>query len=260
VFSSNRGGNLDLWSVSRTTGAVRRLTDDAAEDWDPAFTRDGHLLWSNNRTGSFEVWLANADGSGARQVTHDGVDAENPVATPDGAFIVYVSGNPRSRGLMKTRPDGSQTSLLIPGNALLPEVSPDGRHVAFVSDLGAERAALRVARLGDGTLLPFQVALPSWVPAGSIDLGRCRWLPGGRSLAFIGQEPDGSTVVYAEEFLPEGGSAPRRRRLLAREPDLAAESLGVSPDGAHLAVAYWDQVSNLMVAEAVPEIRRPERR
>lgn len=56
VFSSNRAGNLDLWTVSRLSGAVRRLTDDAAQDWDPRFTRDGKLLWSSNRTGRFEVW------------------------------------------------------------------------------------------------------------------------------------------------------------------------------------------------------------
>lgn len=89
AYSSNRGGNLDLWSVSRRSSAVRRLTDDIALDWDPSFTRDGRLLWSTNRTGHFEVWMAEADGTGARQVTRDGVDAENPSATSDGRWIVY---------------------------------------------------------------------------------------------------------------------------------------------------------------------------
>ena len=32
VFSSNRSGNLDLWSISRKTGVVRRLTDDPSID------------------------------------------------------------------------------------------------------------------------------------------------------------------------------------------------------------------------------------
>ena len=48
-----------------------------------------------------------------------------------------------------------------------------------------------------------------------------------------------------------------RRRLVAMEPDLAAESIGISPDGARLTIAYWDQLSNLMVAEHVPGIERP---
>ena len=40
AFSSNRGGNLDLWAVNRATGAVRRLTDDAADDWDVSYSPD----------------------------------------------------------------------------------------------------------------------------------------------------------------------------------------------------------------------------
>lgn len=257
VFSSNRGGNLDLWAVSRSTSAIRRITDDPAEDWDPSFTRDGKLLWSTNRTGNFEVWMAEPDGTGARQITHDGVDAENPVATPDGQWVLYASANPRSRGILKIRADGTGVVPLVPGNSQIPEISPDGRLVAFVADLGSERSALRVARVADGTLVPFRVPLPPWIPAGDVDVGRCRWLPDGRALAFIGQEPDGTYGVYVQEFTV-GGRTPRPR-LVAFDPDRAVESLGISPDGAFLTVAYLDEVSNLMTADNVPGIERPRR-
>src|SRR6266704_315518 len=40
VFSSNRGGNLDLWLIDRRTAGLRQLTDDPAQDWDPGFTPD----------------------------------------------------------------------------------------------------------------------------------------------------------------------------------------------------------------------------
>jgi Tol biopolymer transport system component len=256
VFSSNRGGNLDLWAVSRSTGAVRRVTDDAVEDWDPAFTPEGRLLWSSNRTGAFEVWTAEADGTGAHQITRDGGDDENPVATPDGRWILYVSSSERSHGIVRIRPDGSGATLLVPGNVLLPDVSPDGRYVAFVTDLGAQRAALRVARLSDGTLVPFEIPLPPWLAAHSIDLGRCRWLPDGHGLAFIGQEPDGTYGVFVRDFAPGGGTGPRRP-LVPLEPDRTAESFGISPDGAFVTVAYWDQASNLMMADRVPGIERP---
>jgi Tol biopolymer transport system component len=256
VFSSNRGRSLDLWAVSRATGAVRRLTDDAAEDWDPSFTPDGKLLWSSNRTGAFEVWTAEADGTGARQVTHDSGDDENPVATPDGQWILYASSSPRSHGIVRIRRDGSQATLFVAGNVLLPEVSPDGRYVAFVADLGAERAALRVARLPDGGMVPFEIALPPWLAAHSIDLGRCRWLPDGHALAFIGQELDGTYGVYVQDFAP-GGTRTPRRRLVPFETDRAAESFGISRDGSHVTVAYWDQSSNLMMADKVPGIDRP---
>lgn len=259
VVSSNRSGSLDLWAIARHTGAVRRLTDDAAEDWDPGFTRDGKLLWSSNRTGHFEVWLAEADGTGARRVSDDGVDAQNPVATPDGQWIVYASANPSSQGIVKVRRDGSQSTLLVPGNVVLPEVSPDGRYVAFVADLGSEHAALRVAHLDDGQLTSFVVELSPWVAGGSIDVGRCRWLPDGRAVAYIERSPHGAYGVYVQDFLAATDTRSSRRLLVPLDPEHAAESFGISPDGAHLTVAYWDQRFNLMIAERVPGIDSPSR-
>jgi Tol biopolymer transport system component len=256
VFSSNRSGNLDLWTQSRTTGALRRLTDDPAQDSDPAFTPDGRLLWSSNRGGHFEVWLAEADGAGARQVTRDGVDAENPVATPDGRSLLYASGNPAARGLFKVDLDGRGASRVVSGNLMLPEGSPDGRFVAFVSDQGSERAALRVVRLADGGATGFVLPLPAWSAGGTIDHGRCRWTPDGRALAYIDRAEHGACSVFIQDFAEAGPRGPRR--LLAdMGPDLDAESLAFSPDGSQLIVSFREQLDDLMLADGVPGLRRP---
>jgi Tol biopolymer transport system component len=244
LFSSNRNGNLDLWALSRGSGALRRLTDHPAHDWDPALMPDGRLLWSSNRSGAFEVWIADADGSGARQVTRDGVDAENPVPTPDG-WILYASANPRTRGIMRVRPDGSEASLLLAGNFIQPEVSPDGRHVAFVADMGTDVAKLRVARVADGGTLR-DIPLPPFIAGGDIDQGRCRWLPDGSGLAYIVRDRGG----FAVHVLPLAGDA-ATRRLADLGPDLHAESLGLSPDGTLLAVSFREELNDLMLAESV---------
>jgi TolB protein len=254
AFSSNRTGNLDVWSVSRTTGAVRRLTEDAAQDSDPAFMPDGRLLWSSNRSGVFEIWLAAPEGGAARQVTRDGVDAENPVPTPDGGWIVYSSANPSTRGIMKIRPDGSEATLVVPGRNLIePEVSPDGRYVAFVADQGSAQGALRVARLADGAAV-FAVPLNPWISGGGIDQGRSRWLPDSRALAYVDQDRDGSYAVYVQPFSPGADTYAQRRRIGALEPDLAAESLGISPDGAFITISYREQLYDLMLVDGVPDV------
>ena len=50
LYSALRGGNVDVWSLQPATGAVRRLTDSPAIDFDPAWTPDGkHLIFSSNR-------------------------------------------------------------------------------------------------------------------------------------------------------------------------------------------------------------------
>jgi Tol biopolymer transport system component/serine/threonine protein kinase len=254
VFSSNRGGNLDLWVTDLATGAERRLTHDPALDWDPAFTTDGHLLWSTNRGGSFEIWRADADGSHAVQLSHDG-NAENPTATPDGRWIVYVSLNADQPGIEKMRPDGSDVRRIVGGELVLPEVSPDGQLVAFL-DYGGRRPALRVATVADGRLLDFELPLPLSDPGADPDLGRARWFPDGRSLAVLMRDGDGAFVVERHFLRPRAADPEIPPVELAREPGYAAESFGISPDGRTLMVAFWDTTSNLMLAENVPEIER----
>jgi Tol biopolymer transport system component len=258
VFSSNRNGNLDLWAVSRTSGAVRRLTDHPAHDSDPGFTPDNRLLWSSNRSGVFEVWIAESDGSGARQLTNDGVDAENPVSTPDGRFVVYASANPASHGLMRIARDGSGATLLVPGNVIEPEVSPDGSLLAFVANDGSNRPTLRVVRLEDGKAV-WETPLPAWASNAGIDLGRCRWLPDSRSLAFILRERGRRFAVYAQDVVAGKDTLATRRTLASLEPDFEAESLGLSPDGASLTVSFREQLFDLMLADQVPGLENVRR-
>jgi len=257
AFSSNRSGNLDIWVLSRKTGSLTRLTDDPAQDSDPAFLPDGRLLWSSDRSGAFEVWLAAADGSDPHQVSRDGVDAENPVATPDGSRIVYASANPAHRGIVEVHRDGSGARLVVAGNAIEPEVSPDGAHVAFVADEGTERATLRVARLADGQTV-FEIRLPAWNIGGGVDQGRSRWLPDGRGLVYVVR--DGANFgVFAQRFAPGAGPVGEPRRVAWLAPDLDAESMGVTPDGAALVVSFREELQDLMIAEGVGGLARPAR-
>ena len=90
MFSSNRGGTLDLWEVSVETGEMHRVTDDPEDDWDPAYSRDGKsLFWCSGRSGVFEIWTARRDGTAPRQVSRDSLDAENPSVTPDNQSVIY---------------------------------------------------------------------------------------------------------------------------------------------------------------------------
>jgi serine/threonine protein kinase/Tol biopolymer transport system component len=251
VFSSNRSGNLDLWAVARRTGAVRRLTDDMAEDWDPAFFADGRLLWSSGRNGHLEVWMAEADGSAARQVSDDGVDAQNPTATPDGQWIVYDSQNPARRGIWKVRPDGSDARRVVAGATGVPEVSPDGRYVLYLVAKDGERESLQVAQVADGRPAPFEI-VPTRHRPGAVRLGRARWTSDGRAIAFVGQDAAGVHAVFVQDFVPGRDTSASRRRLAGFDLDREAESFALSADGRQVVIAGWERSFSLVVVEGLP--------
>jgi Tol biopolymer transport system component len=252
VFSSTRGGNLDLWSLATADGALHRLTDDPAEDWDPAFTPDGRqLLWSSDRGGSFEVWVAESDGRAARQLSRDGRDAENPTAAP-GGWVLFSSGNRDRRGLWRLRLDGSGARRLVRGVTMHPEVSPDGTLVLYDVPT-VEGQEVRVARAEDGAPHPFRIAVPfrnlpvsgglSSIP---VALGRARWRPDGRAVAFVGLDREGRIAIFEQEF-PAGD----RRVLVLSEGELVTESMGYAPDGGRMLVSFLERTPNLVVAEGI---------
>jgi Tol biopolymer transport system component len=258
AFSSNRGGGMNLWLVSTATGNLRRVTD-ANVNWDPAFTPDGRrLLWSSNRGGNFEIWTAGADGGGSRQVTQDGGNAENPTATPDGQWIVYSSGNPQKAGLWKVHPDGTGATQVVKGRVSLPDTSPDGRHVLYRVFSGKYPAILKVVRLEDGQAEPFEISVDAKRRT-TVTLGRARWMPDGKTVAFVGQDEDGGSGIYLQDFAPGRDTAATRRKLGRFSPDIATESFGIAPYGSRLVVAGWVQLFSLMEGEGLPGLLAPPR-
>jgi len=250
VFSSNRSGNLDLWMVSTRTGALKSITEDAAEDWDPGFSADGrHLLWSSNRSGAFEIWKAALDGTGARQVSQDGEDAENPTETKDGKWVVFTSANRAKQGLWKVHPDGSGAQKLVSGTTiLLPEVSPDGQYALYQKQANALDVTLHVCRVDDGAELPFTIHIQGQRKS-DITLGRARWTPDGRRIVFTAQDERGFDGVCIQDFVPGKDTTATRRNLAGFDPDWITESLGLSPDGNRLVLSESERVFSVMVAE-----------
>jgi serine/threonine protein kinase len=254
LFTSNRSGNLDLWMIAGG-GAVRRITDDGAEDWDPAFTPDGKkVVWSSGRSGNLEIWIANADGSDAKQISHDGSDAENPTGTPDG-WIIYCSFNPKKAGIWKVRQDGTQATHVVQARTSLPEVSPDGKYVSYLYEARTPRAAVRVARVSDGQDVGISIPIPV-IRRTSAILGRTRWTPDGKSIAFLAQNEDGVNGVWVQDFAPGRDTSATRRRLGGFDRERATESFGLSPDGKILTVAGWEQLFSLFSIEGVPGVAK----
>jgi len=258
LFSSFGSGKLDLMEITTETGALKRITEDAADDWDPAYTPDGkHILWSSNRDGHFEIWMANSDGSDSRRITNDGLDAENPAMTRDQHWIVYNSYNPEKLGDWKIHPDGTGAKQLVSGVTQWPEVSPDGKYVAYASykqSLFDNTVDIPVVEVETGKRIPFEATADHGVK-GPFEIasvaGRCRWMPDGKALAYISANEEGQLGIYLQDFIP-GQDTISSRRSIGFAQDRNTESFGISPDGAFITVAELEILSSLVRVENVP--------
>src|SRR6185503_18906677 len=184
VFASNHGGTPDLYLRQVSGGDPVRLTSDAAEELDPAFTSDGDSVYftRTDETGT-AVWRIGALGGQPQKVVDD---AQTAVPSPNGKRLAYVTrGNPfgGSGFSLKVRAlDGSSDRALVERlrtGTFRPAWSPDGRWLAystwplfgptevFVVDVetGQQR---RVAQLPP--------------PAAANDGGKPVWLPDNRHL------------------------------------------------------------------------------
>ena len=247
AFSSNRSGNLDVWTANRQSGAVVRMTDDAAEDYDPAYTPDGkHLLWSSNRSGNFEIWIAETDGSGARQLSHDGVDAENATVTRDGQWVIYGSYGAAKPGIAKIPLNGGAAVLLYRGASQVPEVSPDGKWVAFNA---VAINQMTVAEIATGKT---QMLARLKTRAAQTLVGRSRWAADGKAVIWVDRDENGGWTLQQQAFSPGRDTASTRRTLLAAEAPSFIESFAVSPDGKQLMTSVSDQLEGIYVADNVP--------
>ncbi|HET7452827.1 MAG TPA: hypothetical protein VFL12_08810, partial [Thermoanaerobaculia bacterium] len=262
LFSSNRGGNLDLWAIDRATGVIRQITDDPANDWDPAYMPDGkHILWGSDRgTGHLEIWTANTDGSGAHQVTRDGVSAQNPVPSPDGRWIFYWSSRADRTGLWKVRSDGTSAVFLERADPAVDDGSPDGRYILFPDqDRLNLRNIIRVFDVETGRLVPFSIDVRYGLGAPTIIWGRARWSADSRKIYFVAQDRDGLSGIFVQDFDPVRDTSSSRRKVAGFSRDFITESFGLAPDGKRIVISTGEDLASVMVAEDVPGALPPVR-
>jgi hypothetical protein len=85
-------------------------------------------------------------------------------------------------------------------------------------------------------------------------------MPDGRAIAFVGQDEDGASGVFVQDFEPGRDTSASRRKLAGFDPDVAAESFGIAPDASRLVLAGWVQLFSLMEGEGLPGLLAPPRR
>ena len=73
TFISDRDGNAEIYVMNADGSGQTNLTDNAGEDWVPAWSPDGgRIAFQSDRDGNAEIYVMNADGSGQTNLTKIG--------------------------------------------------------------------------------------------------------------------------------------------------------------------------------------------
>lgn len=193
LFSSDRGGNTDIYAMNADGSQLVRLTDhpafDAQARWSPdgrriAFTssRDSVLVQNRWQTKP-QVYLMNADGSRQRRLTNMPYGAGTPDWSPDGRRLAFVGpqqGPDSPLGIYVIDADGSNPVLVTGLNGWSdfgPRWSPDGRRIAFLTDRSPDGFSIWLMN-PDGS---GQVQLPR---VNEYDSYEFAWSPDGKQIVF----------------------------------------------------------------------------
>lgn len=116
--------------------------------------------------------------------------------------------------------------------------------------------------MDNGAPAPFEIKLRGDIAvtaSSNYNVGRSRWMPDGKAIAFVGLDDAGLTGVIVQDFVPGRDTTATRRKLAGFNPDYITETFAISPDGTHIVLSLLDLQSNIMMAEGIPGLT-PARR
>jgi TolB protein len=138
AFSSTRDGNTEIYVANKDGSNVRRLTNSPAIDTTPTWSPNGNeIAFTSDRSGAPQIYVVSADGLGAVQRLTAESYADRPTwsAAPFNE-IAFESRTGARFDIKILDVNTRQVKQLTfgEGSNESPVFSPNGRHLAFMSD------------------------------------------------------------------------------------------------------------------------------
>lgn len=196
LFSSNRNGNFDIFSVTAKEPLstalkreTRQLTDSEENEYSPSFSPDGKRIAYGKGKG--DLWIMDSSGKGQRKLS-DGRSLFYSLDyswSPDSDCIALTKLDGRGNGdIFVVSVDGKETDVTKdPHNSYSPVWSKNG--IYFVST----RADITYSRLASSDIWLATSESDDWEHA---DLERLTFFEGNESTIAVSE----STIAFAGEF------------------------------------------------------------
>jgi Tol biopolymer transport system component len=190
AFASDAARDLDIWTMNPDGSGAVNVTDPAGApgfDREPAWSPDGtKIAFRSGATDAAEIYTMNADGTGLTQLTSNNVKDFAPAWSPDGSTIAFASNrnDPNFATCFGVFAPCNFDIFVMPatggtpvqvtsdsGSDQFPAFSPDGRSIAYTSDVSGASAIYTVdlSTLTTTKLTPdsLRAGPPNYAPDGT---------------------------------------------------------------------------------------------
>jgi Tol biopolymer transport system component len=175
AFVSQRGQQTDLWVVPAAGGTEIRVTDDAAEEANPQWVgNEGLTLAYHTGVSGQAIYTIRVSDGEETRLTADSLRVVNPFPSPDGKEVVYQVLRGGGVSELQVMPmAGGPSRVLLKGaaNNAQPNWSPDGKHIAYLSNQAGNFDIWVIPAAGGEpkqlTTFPTDEANPQWSADGA---------------------------------------------------------------------------------------------
>jgi Tol biopolymer transport system component/DNA-binding winged helix-turn-helix (wHTH) protein len=247
AYSSDRGGNFDIWSQPLGDAHPVRLTTSDAHDWQPSWSADGKFIVFRSERDGGGLFVVPAGGGQEKRITNFGY---RPRWSPRESRILFASSNTVRSKLYVADADGTQSrqvlgTFLDEFASFRAEWHPDGRRISVYGAHRRDGLSFWTVSV-DGTApvrSPVSSDVVSRLQKTGVSLTEFAWAPLGDMLYFEGRSEEAVNIwrISVDPKTMEWRSGPERVTVGGG----LDTNISVSPDGKKLAFTVRDESTRL---------------